>query len=101
MKCKTVRRASGVAAVVLWLAAAGLTWWSAGDSRTNDILLLVSAAACFGVISAVGHLLAKGSAEKVWELGYEAGYQAAQKDLYDWPPKEGGKVTMMSTYRSS
>ena len=99
MKCKTVRRTSGVAAVVLWLAAASLTFWTPGDSRTNEVLLLVSAAACFGVISAVGHLLAKGSAEKVWELGHQAGYEAARRELYDWPPAEGGKVARLSAYR--
>lgn len=84
----------------LWLSALGLVIFApSSELVTQVVLLAVSAAAALGVIAGIGTLLAKGSAEKVYELGYDAGYKAASAELYDWPPQDRAKVAHLSAYR--
>jgi len=82
---------------MLWGAAVLLEIVTPDDGRTNLILLLVAAGAASACCAVVGFLLSKGSAEQVWQLGYEAGWKAAQSVHVD--QARGGKVSVLSTHR--
>lgn len=100
--CKVVRRTSAAVAGLMWVAATAMTVESPDDANTNVVLLMVSLAAAAAAVAAMGELLARGSAEKVYDLAHEAGYakgrQDAEAEFYGLLGGEGrGSVTYLPT----